>query len=351
MSLTIRDLNVSIGEKHILKQIDLTIGDGEFFSLLGNSGCGKSTLLKTIAGLIQEQSGEMILNGRELHTLPPQKRGVVVVFQDLRLFTNMTVEENVAFALKNKGVSKNERKRVASELLQKVQLEGFGGRHINQLSGGQLQRVALARALAAEPQLLLLDEPFSALDENLRDDMRKLVLDIQRETRTTTVLVTHDQREALMMSDRLAVMSDGAVIQVGRPEEIYTRPRTLDIAAYFADGDILEGRVEQGVFRSGRIVIPADRADGACTAVVRTAAIRLCPGNDFRVEEVQYVGRGYHICAAQGESRLHCEIPPGQAVSVGDRVSLEIDPARILFFDLRRKGNKYETIKKLMTRS
>ena len=210
MKLNLENLQVKIGGEAILNNINLQVAQGEFLSLQGPSGCGKSTLLKSIAGILPLEQGRIFLDGQDITKLPIHKRGTVIVFQDMRLFPNMTVEENIAFPLKMQGVPKGERLSAARELLEKVQLGGYGKRRIHQLSGGQQQRVALARALAAKPKLLLLDEPFSALDEELRQEMRELVLRLHKEFGMTTIMVTHDSKEAVSMADRIVTMKNGA---------------------------------------------------------------------------------------------------------------------------------------------
>ena len=191
MKLKIENLSSGYDDDVVLKDLSLEVSEGEFLSLLGPSGCGISTLMKTIAGIIPAQKGNIFLDGRDITNLPVHKRGTVVVFQDMRLFPHKTVAENVAFPLKMQGVPKQERLKTAEALLEKVQMGGFGNRRPGELSGGQQQRIALARALAAQPKLLLLDEPFSALDENLREDMRHLVLQLQKEFSMTVILVNY----------------------------------------------------------------------------------------------------------------------------------------------------------------
>lgn len=203
MKLSIKDLNVELNNTLILKDVSLRIEEGEFVSLVGPSGCGKSTLFKAIAGIVPVKSGEIVLDGEKLNDVPAYKRGIVIVFQDMRLFPNMTVSENIAYPLKIKGIDRKKRLARAEELLADVQLEGLGDRRVHQLSGGQQQRVALARALAAEPKMMLLDEPFSALDEELREDMRQLIKKLHNEFHMTTMMVTHDINEARLMSDRI----------------------------------------------------------------------------------------------------------------------------------------------------
>lgn len=333
MTLRIEGLNVAVGKTHILHDINLEVRTGEFFCILGNSGCGKSTLLKTIAGFMQEQTGEMMLDDVALHTLAPQKRGTVVVFQDIRLFSNMTVGENVAYPMRIRKTRKADRLKAAEGYLELVQLSGFAGRRVDELSGGQAQRVALARALAAEPRLLLLDEPFSSLDENLRDDMRRLVLDIHEKTGLTTVMVTHDQREALAMSDRLAVVSEGRIVQVGTPDEVYERPASLEIARYFADGDMIEGEVKGGVFAAGGIRIQAACADGRAVAIIRANAVRLgSEGDLFSVRALEYHGQTFRATLEREGVCIHASYAPDGRPQVGGRVHVSLDPERVLFF-------------------
>ena len=215
--LLLTDINVELGKKHILKNVSLEVKTGQLISLLGSSGCGKSTLLKTVAGIIEPYSGDVLIDGKSVLGVPVHRRGAVIVFQDLRLFPHMTVAENVEFALKMSGMKKQQYRQIAREQLAKVRLEGLEDRRISQISGGQMQRVALARAFAVRPSVMLLDEPFSSLDEELRLEMGNLLLELQRESELTTVLVTHDTQEARRLSDAIACMKDGEII---RYEEI-----------------------------------------------------------------------------------------------------------------------------------
>ena len=215
--LLLTDINVELGKKHILKNVSLEVKTGQLISLLGSSGCGKSTLLKTVAGIIEPSSGDVIIDGKSVLGVPVHRRGAVIVFQDLRLFPHMSVAENVEFALKMSGMKKQQYREIAREQLEKVRLEGLEDRRISQISGGQMQRVALARAFAVRPSVMLLDEPFSSLDEELRLEMGNLLLELQRESELTTVLVTHDTQEARRLSDAIAYMKDGEIV---RYEEI-----------------------------------------------------------------------------------------------------------------------------------
>ena len=218
--LEVNGLFVDIKGQPILKGVDFSVKGGELMGLLGPSGCGKSTLLKAVAGILPPKSGSILIGGENMANVPPHKRGAVIVFQDMRLFPNMTALENVAFPIKMQGVPKRQRLEQAEQLMKSVQLCGLERRRINELSGGQQQRVALARALAAQPRLLLLDEPFTALDNELKEEIRALVLELHKKFRTTTVLVTHDRQEAFAMADRIAVMRDGRVMRQGARDEM-----------------------------------------------------------------------------------------------------------------------------------
>lgn len=265
MKLEIKDLNVELNKNRILNGLSLAVREGEFVSLLGPSGCGKSTLLKTIAGLIPVSSGTISLDGEIINDVPAYKRNTVIVFQEMRLFPNMTVAENVAYPLKIKGLDKGTRLKRAEELLGFVRLEGYGDRKISRISGGQQQRVALARALAAEPRIILLDEPFSSLDENLREDMRQLVRDLHKRFHMTTIMVTHDRQEALSMADRVAVMFDGHIAQIGTPDEVMGNPSDERVAEYFGSNAYVKGIVRNGVFTASDgsgLTCRIDRPDG-----------------------------------------------------------------------------------------
>jgi ABC-type Fe3+/spermidine/putrescine transport system ATPase subunit len=330
--LKIEHLDVVMSKTHILEDIDFKVAKGEFFSLLGSSGCGKSTLLKTIAGIVAERTGRIFLNGKQIHQLPPRKRNVSMVFQDIRLFPNMTVGENVSYPLRVRGVDKSERKDIVARLLADVYLDGFTDKNIDCLSGGEKQRVAIARALASSPELLLLDEPFSALDENLREDMRNLVARIHKASTFTTIMVTHDQREALMMSDHIAVMSEGKILQIGTPEDIYLKPASFEIARYFSDGNIFSGTVEAGVFTSGTLSFPCSHRDGSYTAIIRDNAIVVAEGSDYRVESIHCIGQGLLCTLRSGDRVLRYTFPLSQRIIPGSRYTLSFLSKNILLF-------------------
>lgn len=210
--LELADLTLEYDKQPVLSHITLAVEKGELVSLLGHSGCGKTTLIKAIAGLHPLAGGRVLLQGRDTSHLPPEKRGLSVLFQDMRLFPHLSVEDNVAFGLRMQGMEKKERRRQANDMLAAVELTGMGKRRIDQLSGGQQQRVALARALVVKPRLLLLDEPFSSLDMGLRRAMRELVGRLHKEMGLTTLLVTHDVGEAMLLSDRIALLEGGRIL-------------------------------------------------------------------------------------------------------------------------------------------
>jgi putative spermidine/putrescine transport system ATP-binding protein len=232
------------GEVAALNEVSLAIKQGEFMTLLGPSGCGKTTLLNLAAGFLSPDSGEILIGADRVNDVPTYQRQIGMMFQNYALFPHMSVAGNVAYGLKVRHVPKDERARRVEEALALVRLTGFEDRKPRQLSGGQQQRVALARALVINPTVLLLDEPFSALDKNLRASMQVELREIQRKLNVTTIFVTHDQSEALSLSDRLAVMSEGRIRQLGTPQEIYRQPCDRFVASFVGDTNVLRGRLD-----------------------------------------------------------------------------------------------------------
>jgi putative spermidine/putrescine transport system ATP-binding protein len=246
--------NVSryFGEVKAVDHVELEIRDGEFFSMLGPSGSGKTTCLRMIAGFDRPTSGQILLYGQDVSNLPPYERPVNTVFQDYALFPHMTVEQNIGYGLMIKGIPKAERTKRVDDMLDLVRLPGFGYRKPSQLSGGQRQRVALARALVNHPKVLLLDEPLGALDLKLRQQMQVELKNIQREVGITFIFVTHDQEEALTMSDRIAVFSEGKIEQVGNPADVYEHPSTSFVAGFVGTSNLVSGEVAERITGSPR---------------------------------------------------------------------------------------------------
>jgi putative spermidine/putrescine transport system ATP-binding protein len=251
LAVCLKGLRKSYGDVDAVAGIDLDVMDGEFFTLLGPSGSGKTTTLRMIAGFELPTAGEVLLGGRDVSKLPPYERDVNTVFQDYALFPHMNVGDNVGYGLMVKRVKRAERRERAAEALAMVRLEGFERRKPSQLSGGQRQRVTLARALVNRPRLLLLDEPLGALDLKLREEMQIELKTIQREIGITFIFVTHDQDEALTMSDRIAVFNDGRVVQVGTPADVYERPETAFIAGFVGTSNLVRDDAARAITGSG----------------------------------------------------------------------------------------------------
>ena len=292
-----------------LDDVSITIRKGEFFTLLGPSGCGKTTLLRCIAGFETPTSGSIWLSGRDITGEPPNKRRVNTVFQSYALFPHLTVAENIGFGLTMLGRPKAEISATVERMLALVKLDQFAGRKPQQLSGGQQQRVALARALAPAPEVLLLDEPLSALDLKLRKEMQIELKRLQTETGITFVFVTHDQEEALTMSDRIGVMRAGKLLQVGGPRDIYNRPVDRFVADFIGETNFLPGVAEAGVVRlsSGDVLVLDSPARGAVTLTVRPEQVRIVPVGEVgamaaTVTEAVYFGTDthFHLALADG---------------------------------------------------
>jgi len=265
--LELRDLKKSFDRSMVLKGISLTVKEGEFVTLLGPSGCGKTTTLRIIGGMLEPDSGEVLLEGKSILGLPPEKRSVNTVFQNYALFPHMNVEKNIAYGLKLRGEKKTERMEKVSRMLKLVQLEGYEKRMPSQLSGGQRQRVAIARAVVLGPKLLLLDEPLGALDLKLRQQMQLELKALQQELGIAFIYITHDQEEALNMSDRIAIMSDGVFEQVGAPEEIYEHPATRFAAEFIGQTHLVDCRVvsvgdDDMVIDFDGVKLPARKLEG-----------------------------------------------------------------------------------------
>jgi spermidine/putrescine transport system ATP-binding protein len=280
--VTLEGVSKRFGPVEAVRELTLDVREGEFFSLLGPSGCGKTTTLRLIAGFEEPTTGRILLGGKDVTQTPPHKRSVNTVFQSYALFPHLTVHDNVAFGLRFRNASKGERRRRVAETLALVQLEGMEKRRPTQLSGGQQQRVALARALVLEPAVLLLDEPLGALDAKLRRALQLELKAIQRAVGITFVYVTHDQEEALTMSDRMAVMSEGLVQQLGTPKEVYEEPATAFVADFLGVSNLMSARAAGGgLVRLGSAELVAGRGDhgtsGDVRLTIRPERVRLEP--------------------------------------------------------------------------
>jgi len=256
MSIVVERLSKTYDEHVVVNQVSFEVADGECFILLGPSGSGKSTVLRMVAGLIRADAGRVLLHGKDVTALPPQRRGVGMVFQQYALFGHMTVADNVEFSLRVRKLGRHERERRRDELLELVGLVGFQNRFPHELSGGQQQRVALARALAHRPEVLLLDEPFGALDARIRSELRRTLRRIQREVKVTTIFVTHDQDEAFELADRMAVLNFGRLLEVGPPRELYLRPQTEFVATFLGKANLFVGERHADEVRLGAARFP-----------------------------------------------------------------------------------------------
>ena len=346
--LAIRGLSKHFGDVAAVDGFELEIGDHELISLLGPSGCGKTTTLRCIAGFEEPTAGHILFDDLDIVGLPPERRNIGMVFQNYALFPHMTVRQNLAFGLEMRGVPKSEMAERIARVLETVQLGDLGERYPRQLSGGQQQRIALARAMVIEPSILLLDEPLANLDAKLREEMRFFVRSLQKRVGITTVYVTHDQAEAMVISDRIVVMFDGHIHQVGAPDEIYSRPVSREVASFIGLSNFVEGRVrgadDDGVFTletavgTLRCAYSETLAEGREVAlIVRPEAISLSdaapPGTGAnaisgRISERYFLGNitGYRIACAD-DLVLQVQGDPWASFSVGDEVCCSFDAA------------------------
>lgn len=330
MSLSVKGLNVSYGKNHILKDINLEIESGEFVSILGKSGCGKTTLIKSIAGLLETDNGDINIFDKNVAGLPPEKRQTVIVFQDLRLFPHMNVEDNIAFAMKLKKMDKAVIKEKVEKLLDQVRLSGYEKRKVSRLSGGQMQRVALARALGAEPKLLLLDEPFASLDEDLRKEMGELVRRLHRENGITTVMITHDKEEAMELSDRLALMEEGRILAFDSPERLYNSPKDIKTAAMLGDVNFFKGQVDGSTFTSDIISFNTDKKAGEYKLLLRPSELTVDKWGEMgikaRLKQTSFRGEITELVLESGDNEYKVRLPHGEYIGLnlknGDEVGL-----------------------------
>ena len=331
------------GAATVVDRISFAAGEGEFLTFLGPSGCGKTTTLRCVGGFIAADSGEIRIEGKDMNGVPPHRRRLGMVFQNYALFPHLSAFENVAFGLRIRGIGREELARRTARALDMVRLGGLGDRYPKQLSGGQQQRVALARALVYEPRVLLLDEPLSNLDAKLRIEMRSEIRSLQRELGVTALYVTHDQEEALSVSDRVVVMNQGRIEQISSPWGLYNRPRTLFVASFVGTANILPARPagENTVRVAETFDLPcAKGALGPGKLVARPEAVRIGPGNDRHgvpgtVRAVTLLGAtlrvdveiagGLHVLADIAHGGAALDFRPGDAVAVS------FDATRVVF--------------------
>jgi ABC-type Fe3+/spermidine/putrescine transport system ATPase subunit len=341
--IEIQGVTKRFGAVTAVDRVDLTVADGELFTLLGPSGCGKTTLLRLLAGFYPPDAGTIRFGDRVVNGLAPYERRIGMVFQNYALWPHMTVADNIGYGLRLRKLSAAEVGARLQEGLRKVNLTGFEARYPGQLSGGQQQRVALARALVLNPDILLLDEPLSNLDAKIRIQVRAEIRRLQQELRITTIYVTHDQEEALSLSDRVAVMRDGHVLQVGPPKELYERPRTRFVADFVGTNNLVPGEVQVGGARDGGLVVAtalgplravaSGTVSGRCVLAVRPENVALGPGAagdgnrvDGRVSLVSYLGNtlrydvqtdaGLVLRADIRDPWHHDPLPVGRAVTL-----------------------------------
>ncbi len=360
--LNIENLWKAFGDFLALKDISLEIEDGEFVCFLGPSGCGKTTLLRAIAGLDLQTKGRVVQGGKDVSTLPPSERDFGIVFQSYALFPNLTIEKNIAFGLENTGRNKAEIASRVTELLDLVGLAEQRKKYPAQLSGGQQQRIALARAIATSPGLLLLDEPLSALDAKVRVHLRHEIKDLQRKLGVTTVMVTHDQEEALSMADRIVVMKDGVIEQIGSPTEIYRHPATLFVAGFIGEMNQIaakagasdtvsfggaEMKCRPHAFAKGANIIAAIRPEdiiphGSEAQALGSDDVIETPDNAFEVlvADMEFLG-SFWRCHLEHERFAHAEVYADFSINAvrrlelasGKRMMIELPKSRLMAFD------------------
>ena len=341
--VTLENLSMDFGASSgaSVRDLCLTLDCGALTAILGPSGCGKTTTMKMIAGLIRPTAGDVRFDGRSVRHLPPEARGAVMVLQNGVLFPFLSVAENVGFGLRMRGMARAEIAGRVAAMLDKVRLPGMGGRAVQALSGGQQQRVALARALVTEPQVLLLDEPLSNLDAHLRAEMGELIRDLQRETGVTTILVTHDQEEAVTLADRIALMFDGRLRQYAPPADFYARPADRQVAEFFGGQNFLRGWVRGGQFHGalGALDLGGAAPEGPGLLTIRPEAIRPLPANMppgtpagpgtnrrmGRVEAITFLGSQSRLRLNVAGEVLVALCPPAAAAPLTPGAPLAVD--------------------------
>ena len=358
LNISIHDVTKTYGDFHALKDVSLEVTSGEFLTLLGPSGSGKTTLLMVLAGFTSPDYGSVKFGEEEVILKPPHLRGIGMVFQNYALFPHMNVAENVGYPQKLRGVSKEETRQSVENALATVKLDGLGHRRVDELSGGQRQRVALARAIVFKPQILLMDEPLSALDKKLREEMQIELRQLHDSLNMTTVYVTHDQKEALTMSDRIAVINDGQLMQLGTPNQIYRRPNNAFIADFIGESSLLPATVKKGVASIGSVKLKNAQKlekDGDFLLVIRpeklfiaTSKARDANHFDGVVEDSIFQGESQLMVIkldpkTYGNTSLRLRLPNGSAEEggppgVGEKITLGLKVADSYFVEAANGG-------------
>jgi iron(III) transport system ATP-binding protein len=356
--LSVHGIEKRFGGFRALSNVSLEVQPGEFVCFLGPSGCGKSTLLRIIAGLEQQSAGTIRSLDQDVSNLPPAQRQFGILFQSYALFPNLNVRDNIVYGLQNRRLARSEIDSRLNDLLELIDLKGSERKYPAQLSGGQQQRVALARAIAPSPRLLLLDEPLSALDAKVRVHLRQQIRDLQRRLGVTTIMVTHDQEEALSMADRIVAMRDGEVEQIGTPTEIYHTPRSLFVAGFVGKMNTLRGRVDNGQLSIGNITVPVPPAyataenRGDVIACIRPEQIRLHPAGTSssdvlpaQVTHLEFLGafwRSSLIVPALGGAEISADLSSRDMsdapLSVGDTIGISLPASRFAVFPASQSG-------------
>ena len=328
MSLELTHVRKSFDGFQALEDINLSVGPHDFVCLLGPSGCGKTTLLRIIAGLLQADSGDIRFAGQDLSRMPPRSRNFGIVFQSYSLFPNMTVRENIGYGLRIRRESAARIATRVDELLTLIRIPDMADRYPWQLSGGQQQRVALARALAVDPHLILLDEPLSALDARVRNEMRHEIREVQRRLKIPTIMVTHDQEEALMLADTIVCMNNGVIEQVGSPQALYHEPRTRFVADFIGLSNLLSADWTRQHAPDMLALRPPPDSGAPCLLCVRPEHIRLSadPDGPATVRSVTFLGNLCRMVLHWGGQDLHVEQHAAATYHEGDRVRPSIDP-------------------------
>lgn len=344
--LSLENINKYFGDFHALSNINLTVNEGEFVCLLGPSGCGKTTLLRIIAGFETPTSGDILLKGEQINKLPPHKRDFGMVFQSLALFPHMSVAENITYGMARKKIARSKQRARVAELLEMVQLPDIGKRQVTELSGGQQQRVAIARALAVPPKLFLLDEPLSALDAQIRENMQVELRQLQQRFGVTTVLVTHDQHEAMMLADRLVVLKNGEVQQADTPSNMYRQPANEFVAEFLGSANLLSGVVqgEDTVELLGQIIKLSTKLPIGQTFKLAARSEDITPQRLNTADSptklagevifVRDLGAKVEILVRCQETTIRCHTPHEAAnvFQTGESVTLSIDASRCTIF-------------------